>query len=405
MPEQTAAPPLEARALAGWPAADRAAIAGYMSRRACPSGPAMLSDPGWWVVTSGQARLLGDGATRALGPGDDFGAEALARGGAPDVLLTADEPIGLAHLSMPRFHDLAAERPALALALLQATWPAARDDAPASAHARVRLTLPDGEAHVAAGTPLAAVLPATVAGRPVVAATIDRKVVSLDTPAAGDAAVAPLTEAEPDGRAALVRSLGLVLLEAAHVAMPRLVLQLGSRSGRRQAVHVVGDPGLPLADLAARLDAAMRTIVAAHRPFRREIWTLEQATMGFADQGWDEVVELLRTWRDATVTVASCGGLAVLAMGPFAPHTGLLGAFALRATDDGLELALGDRAEAGPHAPPPPHRPPSAWLDVLGVRDLGGRWGSTGSTTTRRWRRSSSGSCANTSRASSRATR
>jgi len=375
MTTQPPAPrPLTAKALARWPEADRLAIAAHMSHSAYPSGPATLADAGWWVLTSGRARLLADPAGHALEPGDAFGGEALALGGGPDVHLTADEAIGLAHLSLPSFEALAADRPALALALLRAIWPepAAAAVSAAMPRGRVRLTLPDGEIDAPAGTPLAAVLPAAVAGRPVVVATLDRKVVALDTPVLGDATIAPLTDADADGRAALRRSLGLVLLEAAHSAFPGLKFQLGTSTSRRQAVHIAGEPGAPLAAVAERLQAEMRAIVQAARPFRRETWALEQAAMRFEAQGWPEVVALLHTWRDATVTVVSCGQVTALAMGPFIPHAGLLGAFRLHAEAGGLELVLGEHAESGPHGASPLQRPSAAWLDALGVHDLGG---------------------------------
>ncbi len=370
-PSSAAARAFDPQALAAWPAADRATLTGYMSHTAHPTGPATLGDPGWWVLTSGQARLLAEPA-RTLHAGDAFGAEALALGGGPDLNLTADGPIGLAHLSLARFEALTNDHPALALALLRATWPAPAAAPAAGVRGKVQLTLPDGEACVPAGTPIAAVLPATEAGRPVVAATLDRKVVALDTPVAGDAAISPLTDAHADGRAALRRSLGLVLLEAAHTIAPGLVLQFGTSSSHRQAVRVIGEPGLPLAELANRLASAMRAIVDEARPFRRESWSMEQAAMRFEAQGWREVVALLRTWRDASVTVVSCGHLSALAMGPFIPHTGLLGAFRLDAGGAGLELSLGDRAETMAPASQPEQRPAAAWLDVLGVRDLGG---------------------------------
>ena len=377
MPTDTAPPehpPLEAGVLAAWPAADRATLAGYTSRRAFPSGAVTLQDPGWWVLTSGEARLLEHGSGRELAPGDSFGEDALALPGVAEARLVASSAIGLAYLSVARFEALAAEHPRLGVALLRALWPPCSAEAGRKQVGLVQLTLPDGPILVPEYTPLSAALPDEIAGKVVIAATLDGKVVALDTPVSGDARVVALTDADTEGHAVIMRSLGLVLLEAANQVVPGLRVQLGSSFGDRrdrQEVRLDGEPGLPLPELATRLGAAMAAIVAEARPIRRESWTLEHAAMRFEGQGWTDVVALLRNWRGSYVAVRSCGMIHALAMGPFVIHAGLLTPFRVVAGPAGIELHHGEATRGEQPDVGLRQSFTGAWLQVLGVHDLG----------------------------------
>jgi hypothetical protein len=59
----------------------------------------------------------------------------------------------------------------------------------------------------------------------------------------------------------------------------------------------------------------MRLLVAADRPLREELWTVQEARAHFAAVGWDEVAKLLDLWRDAAVPLVSYGNVYALSPG------------------------------------------------------------------------------------------
>jgi uridine kinase len=139
-----------------------------------------------------------------------------------------------------------------------------------------------------------------------------------------------------------IRSLGLVLLEAAHAVEPGLVVRMGPSRGPVQLVAVQGAAAQAPARLAERLSAEMRRITTADVPFRQELWAVEEAQSHFREAGWDDAARLLATRRQATAPLVTCGGLYALGMGPFLPSTGALeGGWSLTAHGDGLVLDYG----------------------------------------------------------------
>ncbi|HYG69044.1 MAG TPA: hypothetical protein VD838_15350, partial [Anaeromyxobacteraceae bacterium] len=119
----------------------------------------------------------------------------------------------------------------------------------------VTVTVAGAERKVATGTPVGALLPEELDGALVVAALLGRRPVPLDTPIVTDTHVEPLTVAHWEGRQIYARSLGLLLLEAAHRAAPGVRVRLARSRGIRQAVEV--DARGDRAALADRIAAAM----------------------------------------------------------------------------------------------------------------------------------------------------
>jgi len=219
-------------------------------------------------------------------------------------------------------------------------------------------------------------LPKELAGGLVVAGLLNQKPVSLNTPVFADASVAPLTIEDPDGRQVWVRSLGLVLLEAARQVAPDLAVRLGPSLGPVQLVEVPRGHG---PSMAGALSAAMQRIIAADLPIRQELWAIEEALSHFSGRGWQDAARLLATWRQAMVPLVRCGELCVLGMGPFLPATGGLRDFELLVRQDGLALRYGSRdprngngfavaAAAFDAEMANAHR---AWLEGQGVTSVG----------------------------------
>ena len=108
----------------------------------------------------------------------------------------------------------------------------------------------------------------------------------------------------------------------------------------------------------------------------------------FTDRGWDDAARFLRTRRQATVRLASCGEVYALSMGPLLPSTGALRGFRVVAGEDGLWLELGDRdprrlvRPAAPGSPAAPvvetaprdvdmPREHQRWLAATGITSVG----------------------------------
>jgi len=346
-----------------------------------------------YFVLTGEARLRRhDLALRPLGPGGHFGALGLLTGRPRSVTVTAATPLVLARLTPARWRELAAERPQLALALVTALLQHVREELvemtdqvglllqgrtlPRARELTARLL--SGARRVAPGVPIGSLLPSQVDGAIVVAGLLNQKPVSLHTPLYADAAVAPLTVADSEGRQVWVRSVGLLLLEAARQASPGVVVRLGPSRGPVQSIEIAGPAGP--ARLLEPLAAAMHRIVAADAPIRQELWAVEEAQAHFRDHGWDDAARLLAHGRQATVPLVTCGDLYALGMGPFLPSTGLLRGWRLFAHGGAVLLDYGQadprsgNALASALAPEPAggmvleHR---AWLGALGVDSVG----------------------------------
>jgi uridine kinase len=345
--------------LAGLGPDDVAAFAAATEEVACPAGEIVVREGDasgdMYLVLDGEARLSRHGlALKPLGPGGHFGALGLLTGRPRSVTVSAATALRLARLSPERWRDLAGARPQLALALVTRLLLHVREElVEMTDHVGLLLqgrTLPRArevvarvggeERRVPTGTAIATLLPAEVDGSLVVAGLLNQKPVSLATPLYADAAVAPLTAADSEGRQVWIRSLGLVLLEAAHAVAPEAVVRMGPSRGPLQLVEVSGVNDLGA--FAERLAAEMRHVIAADAPFRQELWAVEEAQSHFRERGWDDAARLLATRRQATVPLVTCGGLYALGMGPFLPSAGALdGGWSLTPHGAGLVVDYG----------------------------------------------------------------
>ncbi len=343
---------------------------------------------------TGTLRRAG-GVHRKLGPGDHFGELALVGGRAGDEAVEAATPLALLRVSGRCWSELERRDPALA-AKVATGIARARGAELARATGEVGLllrgrSLPRApeitvrvgaeERRVRTGTRLTELLPADLDGDLVVAGLLGQKPVSLSTPIFTDAAVAPLTASHWEGRQIYAHSVGLLLLEAAHRVAPGLRVQMGPSRGTRQVVGVSGDGAPDLARLADRIAEGMARLASADLPFRLEFWSTEEAASWFRERGWEEAARLLRTRRQATVRLVSCGEVYALSMGPLLPGTGRIRGFTLRPGDEGLDLQFGRIDPRNGHGTAPPPRPRAKdgdmareherWLAAMGVDSVG----------------------------------
>ena len=396
----------------------RATLADHMEICAFPAGDAVIRQGDreriLYLVLDGRARVRsGDVDLGPVERGEHFGELSLVDGQPRSATVTAETPLRVARLDLPRYAALAARDPALGLAFVEAllggvahrlrgTTDSLRALLGAGGPPRkTRVTVRTAGAtrSTRTGTRLGELLAPAVDGHPVVAALVDRRPTSLFAGAATDSAVEPLTTAHWEGRLIYRTGLGLLLLEAARRIDPHLKLRLDHSVGFAQRVLVTSAHGYTLGDIATRLQAEMESLAAKNLPLREEIWRVEEAREHFTACGEPAPLALLRTWRDASVPLASYGNVLALQMGPIVPRTGLLTGFRVVPDHgDGLLLIYGGDGTS-PHDPggvgyldPNPSGHPEhlnrdarttsrhsraltgeheRWLDVLGIGSVG----------------------------------
>jgi uridine kinase len=349
-----------------------------------------------FLVLRGEVELWrSDLRLRSVGAGGHFGALSFVTGRPRAATATAAGPVELLVLGQEGWERLAERRPGAALALLQALVRHLREDLVERTDAlslvlrgrtlprarEVEVALAGERRRVATGTPMRQLLPAEVDGKLVVAGLLGQKPVSLTTPICASTAVAPLTAADWEGRLVYTRAAALLLLEAAHAVAPEREVRVGRSLGPTQLVEVPGARPGELPALAAAIAAEMERLRRADLPFRHELWGTDEAIAWFQERGWSDAARLLRSRREGTVQLVTCGRLYALGMGPILPSTGPVRGLTLAAHGGGLLLGYGPHdprhAEAVSLPPPGPpgdghmvedHR---AWLDGMGVRSVG----------------------------------
>ncbi|MEW6430835.1 MAG: cyclic nucleotide-binding domain-containing protein [Myxococcota bacterium] len=290
-----------------------------------------------------------------LHPGQQFGAMAVLTGHVRSATISARTKLVLLRLHRDDWSALKATEPGLAVQVVEALFAQAREDLSHVTEAvgallrgrslpramQVQVQVGGEVKNVQTGTPVQALLPKEVDGSPVVAALLNNKAVSLDTPIVAATAVAPMPLAHWEGRAVYVRSLGLLLLDAAHQLEPAAKVSFGPSRGVDQLLQVEGVADLP--GFAERLTATMERMARSGLRIRHEQWLVDEAREYFRTIGWDDAELLLATFRGSTVPLVSWGRLYALAFGPFLPTTELLSGFDVHANGDGLVLRLGER--------------------------------------------------------------
>lgn len=336
----------------------RQQLSAHLERIELPAGARVIqegaTDRAMFFVLSGEASVRrGEVQVGSLRPGDHFGEAALVLGEVRGASVYAVRPLALAQLSLEAYQQLGADKPEVAHRLLeQLLFTANRRLAEMTEsvtvlikgrslprRAEVRVWVRGQAQDVKNGTQVQELLPKTVNDSPVIAASLDHRLVSLNTRITGDCTLEPLTTAHWEGRRALYHSLALLLQEAARVAIPEHRVYMGASVGFAQRVILsppVAREELP--ELAARLDATMRALCGEDRPLQDEHWGIEEAREYFSNAGDHDAAELLTMRRSPTVALISYGQRYALRMGTLAPRTGLLSGFQIMAGDDALIL-------------------------------------------------------------------
>jgi uridine kinase len=330
----------------------RTGLCAYLLVREVPAGMVLMheGEPGDSMVflISGRATLQRHGlALRPLEPGDHAGELALLTGHARAASMVADTPLVLAELTREGYDTMAEREPELALALNLAIIERLGDQLTdmtdnvtvllneRSLPRRTAVIVRDGQGAraVRTGTPMAALMPETVNGSPVVAASLDQIAVPLDTPLIADAQVAPLTAEHWEGRRILWHTAVLLVLEAAHRA--GLPLRVGPAVG--DGVSLLTETPPDAAGLA-HIGTVLQRLVDDRQALRTEMWTVDEAASHFREHGCHDAAAALRTWREPTVQLVGCGDTYALASQVTLPTAERLPPLTIAGTDDGLRL-------------------------------------------------------------------
>lgn len=357
-----------------------------------------------YFILEGKALVSRGGQVlRRLEPPEHVGELALLGVRKRATTVKAETIMRLARLSRPRYQALAAKHPQVALHVLQAVVASLGDDVAlltenvaalagrrsTTRPLQIRVHTPAGEKLVAAGTAIDSLLGPRHRDQPVVAALLDSKPVSLDTPVFSDATIEPVCVLDMAGRDAFRRSVGLLLLEAAASVVPHLELRLGHAVDDLRVVEIAGlDPhAMSEATLCGRLENAMQRLVERDVEFQADSWTVEEARAQLDRQGWRDAALLLRTARAPVTTLQTCGQVHAIALGPLVPSARHLTDFRLVPHPEGLALDYGShvrptvsdlaheaelaRELAHPRFGAPMVRAHRALLDTMGVRSIG----------------------------------
>lgn len=380
-------------ALHGWSDAERAILTRYLESVRFSAGAIILVQGAdgldMYFCLAGDARALRDGVEVGRhSQGDHFGELGLILGRSRAASIVARTDVHLARLTREEYVRLKTEQPLLAEKLLEGLLASLavrltemtdnvsrllhERSLPRRTHIQVRL---GGEVRpVRTGVAASELLPDRLDGKAVVAALVDRKAVSLTTALTSDCELKPLTADDWEGQRIYRHSLGLLLLEAAHRVDPGLRLRLAHSVGFGQRVQLVRRPAMALDQLAQQLGQTMRSLCAAGAVLHEELWTVDEATEYFADEGSGDVEQLLSTWREPAVPMCTYGAVYVLRPGPLVDRTARLTGFDVTADGEGLLLLYGDegttvRVVSGPTKTLLGVQEP--WLRTLGITSAG----------------------------------
>ena len=293
---------------------------------------------------------------RHLRPGDYFGELALV--GVMTVRLTveANTPVRLAALSKNRFETLVHDHPSVVYGLLQTIAASLGDQVGAITdrmvlltrerslprRSMVKVTMPDGVRQLTTGTAISELIQGDSLAPTSVAALLDNKPVALNSPVLSDSYVQPIGLEHREGREIYRRSVGLLVLEAARKVAPQARVRIGPAVAHTQVAAIEGSIRGSLEDFVTQLATKTEQLRRLDTPFRTETWSVEEAKTHLLSEGWVEAAGLLRTKRDATVELVSCGDLYAVSQGPLLPSTGKIKPIRIYPHRDGALLDLSD---------------------------------------------------------------
>jgi uridine kinase len=208
---------------------------------------------------------------------------------------------------------------------------------------------------------------------------MNNKLRELTTPLTRDADIRPITVATNDGTRIYRRSLVFLLVTAVKDEFPEAEVFVEHAAAPAGAYYctVRGRPPFTQAELR-QVEARMRALVEADRPFRKTTVPIQEANALFRERGEDDKVRLLAHRQKDTLVLYRMNGHADYLQGYMVPSTGYLSMFALHAFPPGFLLQFPHQDNPGtltPHAPYPRlfsvFEEYSRWLNRLDIRSTG----------------------------------
>ncbi len=192
----------------------------------------------------------------------------------------------------------------------------------------IHLTFPDGavrDYHSGiTGAELAAAISKSLAKK-AVAVAIDGKLADLSDPITTNAAVKIITREDPEALELIRHDCAHVMAEAVQALFPGTQVTIGPVIENGFYYDFYREESFTPADLEA-IEAKMREIIAADRPFTKEVWGREQAKAYFAQKGESFKVELVDAIPPGEeVKIYRQGEWLDLCRGPHMTSTGKVG--------------------------------------------------------------------------------
>ena len=186
-----------------------------------------------------------------------------------------------------------------------------------------------------------------------------------------DCTLYPITYQHEEGRRIYERSLRFVLLLALKRVLPGKHLRIEHSIGWGLYMRLL-EQALD-EETVRKLEEEMRRIVEQDLPFRKEIWTRQQAIDYFSREGQEDKAKLLAYRPADFFPVYLCGGMAEYFYGSMLPSTGYVKTFCLCLNSPGMVLQMPSNADPD-HPAPLVSRPKfletfdqsNRWCDILG---------------------------------------
>jgi len=206
------------------------------------------------------------------------------------------------------------------------------------------------------------------------AAKLNQKVVSLDTPITNPCRITPLFWEDREGMAVYRRSACLLLYEAVKELYPAAKVVVGQSLAGGYYFDIQNETQL-LPDVLPEIEQRIKQIAAEKRSFVRSRTTSEDACNRFAQEGYEDKVKLLNSTRWIEVNIIECGVFQDVQHGPFVPHTGYLDNLSLISYPPGFILQFPNSDVTDKVFPEPSlfqiHLETKAWNRILGVTNVG----------------------------------
>ena len=158
----------------------------------------------------------------------------------------------------------------------------------------------------------------------------------LSEPLDKDAELTTLTYYHEEGRRVYERSLRFLFLLSLKRLYPGKKVRMMHSVGHGLYMRLIeGDMGH---DMARALEADMRELAAQDLPFKKEIWTREEAIAYFEKEGWMDKAELLRYRPSRQITMYRIGELCEYFYSAMLPSTGYIRTFRIKPHFPGVVL-------------------------------------------------------------------